>query len=286
MNSSDRPNYHLCYRVLGLKAGCRWEQARRHYKLLSQRCHPDRYPNDSHARSAAEKKQRAINFAMRMITDYYKRYGRMPIQDRPRLRQPDAPVENNPVGEKEEVATVPVRQGKMSGRWFMLAFVLFQMFFLWWIWSGKKDPKMMPEPSVVGMKPSATVGNEYRKRLRFGFGDPPEMVRLVQGEPTVVKGDKWHYGNSIVYFKNGRVAGWVNHRDNPLKADSERYFSGEKFIRIGSTRSEVARIQGEPLFRGESRWDYGPSYIEFQGDKVSGWHSSPLRPLRVKKSWE
>jgi hypothetical protein len=28
------------------------------------------------------------------------------------------------------------------------------------------------------------------------------------------------------------------------------------------------------------RWSYGPSWVEFRCEKVVGWYSSPLRPLR------
>ena len=31
---------------------------------------------------------------------------------------------------------------------------------------------------------------------------------------------------------------------------------------------------------GENRWDYGPSWIRFENDKVVDWYSSPLQPLK------
>ncbi len=284
MNSSDRPDYHLCYRVLGLKAGCRWEQARYHYKLLSQRCHPDRFPEKSKARAAAEKKQRAINFAMRVISDYYRKYGRMPLPDRPKLRQPE-PADIKVDLEESGKRASPDR-GRGKGRWFLVLVILVQAFLLGWLWLERGETRLETGNSTVAAGTPFQSEVMNRKPLRFGFGDPPEVVRLVQGEPTAIKGNNWYYGRSIVYFKDGRVAGWMNHVDFPLRTDAEHSVSEHQVIRIGSTRNDVIRIQGEPLFKGESRWDYGPSYIEFQGDRVSGWHDSPLRPLRVEKQWK
>lgn len=50
-------------------------------------------------------------------------------------------------------------------------------------------------------------------------------------------------------------------------------------IRIGSTTDAVRVIEGEPLMINGNRWEYGPSWIYFQGDTVVDWYSSPLRPL-------
>ncbi len=280
MNANQRPDYYRCYRVLGLKGGCRWEQARRHYKLLSQRCHPDRYPNNPEARLAAEKKQRAVNLAMRMIADYYRKYGRMPIPDRPRLRPPEATGGYEDVVMENAHLSKEEKKGRKGWPWVL--FLLFLGALSWWFWLSVQKP---PE---INRAVDASVAYHplemRRKAARFSFGDPPEVVRLIQGEPTAIKGDQWYFGRSVVYFKNGRVAGWLNHADSPLRADADvASGAGKGVIRIGSSRKEVLRIQGEPLFRGKSRWDYGPSYIEFQGGRVSGWYSSPLRPLRVKK---
>ena len=51
-------------------------------------------------------------------------------------------------------------------------------------------------------------------------------------------------------------------------------------LKVGMTDDKVLAIQGEPLSRDEKRWDYGPSWIEFDEGKVIAWYSSPLRPLK------
>lgn len=52
-------------------------------------------------------------------------------------------------------------------------------------------------------------------------------------------------------------------------------------IAIGATPDEVERLAGPPVFRSGERWEYGPSEIRFTEGRVSGWYSSPLRPLPV-----
>ncbi|MEP7041521.1 MAG: DnaJ domain-containing protein [Dokdonella sp.] len=49
---------------------------------------------------------------------------------------------------------------------------------------------------------------------------------------------------------------------------------------FGMLKRDVLALQGEPLIRGDDRWEYGPSWISFDKGKVSDWYSSPLRPLR------
>ena len=52
-------------------------------------------------------------------------------------------------------------------------------------------------------------------------------------------------------------------------------------LALGMDQAQARRILGEPDDEHAARWDYGPSWVEFQCGKVAGWYSSPLRPLRV-----
>jgi hypothetical protein len=50
---------------------------------------------------------------------------------------------------------------------------------------------------------------------------------------------------------------------------------------LGMTPEEVVAIEGEPLRRGEDRWEYGPSWVRFEQGAVVDWYSSPLGALRT-----
>ncbi|MGE7136597.1 J domain-containing protein [Luteibacter sp. NPDC031894] len=52
-------------------------------------------------------------------------------------------------------------------------------------------------------------------------------------------------------------------------------------LSLGMTPEEVVAIQGEPLRRGDERWEYGPSWVRFEHGSLIDWYSSPLAALRV-----
>jgi len=51
-------------------------------------------------------------------------------------------------------------------------------------------------------------------------------------------------------------------------------------LRVGMTADKVLEIQGQPVSRADGRWDYGPSWIMVDENKVVDWYSSPMRPLK------
>ncbi len=253
--------------------------------MLSQRWHPDRHPDDRDARVIAEKKQRAINLAMHTISEYYKQHGCMPLRARPKLHQPDTPVSAaEDLNENETVFQKGERQ--RFGGWPLFIVAPLVVFTIWLSWpASKEELPMVSEVQVDSVRANLDIGlgkNASQAEL-FGFGDAPEVVRFIQGEPTSVKDNSWFFGKSVVYFKNGRVSGWLNDIETPLRTTSMPDTISKRTIRLGSSSQEVAHIQGEPLFKSATRWDYGPSYIEFRQNRVSGWHNSPMRPLRVEE---
>ena len=110
-------------------------------------------------------------------------------------------------------------------------------------------------------------------------------VIAIQGAPTSIEGDVWHYGQSKVYMENGAVTKWENDSDSPLKAHimpTSRNPSAKQFS-IGSSKQEVRAVQGAPLMENENLWEYRISRIYFKDQKVSGWYDSPLDPLKIHK---
>lgn len=50
---------------------------------------------------------------------------------------------------------------------------------------------------------------------------------------------------------------------------------------LGTPAPRVRALQGAPFGSRDDHWDYGPSWVQFRCGVVSGWYSSPLRPLKV-----
>jgi hypothetical protein len=60
--------------------------------------------------------------------------------------------------------------------------------------------------------------------------------------------------------------------------------SATRSIAAGMDRDTVRDILGEPLDMQALRWEYGPSWVDFDCDRVVDWYSSPLRPLPVART--
>jgi hypothetical protein len=57
--------------------------------------------------------------------------------------------------------------------------------------------------------------------------------------------------------------------------------TGPRGLRLGDSAEEVERLLGPPYLRGVDLWEYGPSHVRFERGRVSGWYSSPMKPLPV-----
>lgn len=55
-------------------------------------------------------------------------------------------------------------------------------------------------------------------------------------------------------------------------------------VELGMDAATVRTIEGRPVMENPERWDYGPSWIEFDHGRVSDWYSSRLRPLKVSST--
>jgi len=52
-------------------------------------------------------------------------------------------------------------------------------------------------------------------------------------------------------------------------------------IRLGMSADEVRAVEGDPVSMHGDLWEYGPSWVRFDHDRVVDWHSSPLRALHT-----
>jgi hypothetical protein len=56
---------------------------------------------------------------------------------------------------------------------------------------------------------------------------------------------------------------------------------GTPALRLGMSADEVRVLEGDPVSMHGDLWEYGPSWIRFDQDRVVDWHSSPLRALHT-----
>ena len=69
-------------------------------------------------------------------------------------------------------------------------------------------------------------------------------------------------------------------RDRPAPPSS----TPPQHLELGMDSGTVRTLEGEPVMINGQRWDYGPSWIRFEGNHVVDWYSSQLRPLKASRS--
>ncbi|HVS53868.1 MAG TPA: J domain-containing protein [Opitutaceae bacterium] len=116
----------------------------------------------------------------------------------------------------------------------------------------------------------------------FAPGDTKARVIEVQGTPDEATENMFRYGSSLVYFAADRVTlwsdGWPRLRVLLLPNFD---FSGVAAFDVGSTRSEVVRVQGMPTQTTANAFYYGASAVYFDRAWVIGW-SEVDRPLHAR----
>jgi hypothetical protein len=106
----------------------------------------------------------------------------------------------------------------------------------------------------------------------FSLGSGKDEVLKVQGTPTHVEGNKWYYGFSEVYFKDGTVSGFNNFFDDlkivMLPSTAPEAPPSKDYFTLGSTRDEVLSVQGTPTVVHGNVWSYQLSEIQFLDGRV------------------
>jgi hypothetical protein len=122
-----------------------------------------------------------------------------------------------------------------------------------------------------------------RTTATFTLGSTKGDVERIQGAPTSRGVSAWRFGNSIVYFREDQVVGWHVARGWGLRvklATAARVSTGR--FQVGSTKDEVAAVQGTPGALRNDVWQYGASKVYFRGGKVAAWSNPAAYPLKVQ----
>lgn len=288
------------FRTLGVGHGASAKELKNKYRLLIKRWHPDRFHHDARLQKLAEEKMKDINQAYRDLAEYYEINGSLtrPGPASPE-RPPQAPFQATP---SVSIRT-PVKPNAVLTRTAAAVAVLALASGAWLLTDEGGDNSPSGDSMSIPALPNLA---DEPEQVLFTEGSPIGEVYAIQGVPTRVEGDTWHYGASKVHFIKGVVSKWENHPDQPLRAATmfptaqatqqarTADTSLERTRRaatapmptvfsIGSSKEDVRMVQGAPSQERDATWDYGVSKVYFRGDRVSGWHESPLNPLKVRK---
>ncbi len=296
--------YLSCYLALELQPGCSWTQLRGAYRRLVRTWHPDRFQQEPERKVLAEERIKEINQAYEALSSFRKRHGHLPMPDGRQTRSPpadppptqrarpqDTPSSEPPAADWE--SPQPAIKTAKPFRFIRLIGLGIAIWATYSFWSSHRPPadsvtldatRLSGESALSDTRERAAYRQQIAGHLKFfTIGSSPDDVQAAQGIPTDIRNGVWYYAKSRVYFANGTVSHWIDDPSDPLQTDSGQPPSGKQVIRftVGSTKAQVRAIQGMPSLETGSEWDYGVSKVYFSGNRVTGWYSSPLLPLRA-----
>jgi len=296
-------DYSDCYAILGLPQDTDWETLRAQYRRLIGQWHPDRFSADTAQQDLAEERSKQITAAYQALEKYRRDHGALPPVEfaaaradaqRPRWEAGTVSGRASSKDRSETGATAatereltkrrPRRRWRVAIALFALIAGLYVAYRYVDAWAPNDDqpkdsaheaPVAPPLPQRV-----AVPGEPTGISTGSTFGD----VYAIQGIPSLTQGDTWYYGRSQIRFAQGVVISWNEDPDNPLRiARNQPFQAHDGHFKVGSTKDEVRATQGTPVTETATVWDYGPSRVNFEHNRVVRWEESPLQPLRVPR---
>jgi hypothetical protein len=294
-------NYLKNYRILGIQPGVSWKQLRQAYKKMVNAWHPDRFQQDARQKRLAEEKTKEITQSYKELADYYMKFGvlPLPIEEEAPPVTGKSTVPADPVADMAAEAEIsePIPTAASTGdskRWMskrrariiVSLALLGSVYYLWQYASWEHGNHTSVEAGPVAQAPlTAPEHDDTAPHAKhFTTGSSLGEVYAIQGVPTRTENNIWHYGNSKIHFAGGKVVGWEENMDSPLRVSlvPGQAAIGDRYFRRGSTKAEVIAAQGAPDRDAGNVWEYGASQIYFEGDRVTEWQEAPLYPLRVR----
>lgn len=291
-------DYSRHYAVLGTTHSTDWEALRARYKRLIGQWHPDRFPADTTEKELAEEYSKQITIAYRTIESYYRDHGVLPPLEPATIDEKATgtatrsvvaePNNANPVAEPQTAAATehpPTAAPRRRRTLIVLSALALGAYVVFHHADDQTSDGDTATPAADTPQVPATAPKPRETSQESGgitVGSTLGEVYSIQGIPTLTQGDTWYYGKSSVRFEQGKVVSWTQHPDNPLRIARDQPLElREGLFYIGSTKEEVRSIQGTPVSETETVWDYGPSRVFFEHNRVVRWEASPLQPLRV-----
>ena len=276
------------YRVLDLAPGASWTELKAAYRTKVRAWHPDRIQGNAALRQHAEDHTKSINHAYKQLANYFRAHGTLPLYSH--AAPSELPTRAKPstasafsFDPEIPLPAASVKRHKDIGAVLLVLGLLASLYF---VTLSTNPDSTHPRPNPPQQASTPTPGEPVANESLFAPGSTIGDVYSAQGVPTKTDGDVWYYGTSKVYFSNGTVVYWEQTPEHPLRARLRSSLApapANSMFGQGSTKTEVRRLQGEPLRESDNVWEYGVSRVYFEQDRVVSWYESPLDPLKVKR---
>ena len=242
-------SYEECYKILQVSADIQWNALRKAYKKQIQKWHPDKFNEGSDQKSAADEKIKQINSAYSQLSKYYRDNGQLPdIQSKTQQAinksNPDVATRRSFNVRRESTTNLKSKNYQKTKKTVNRKPVLTAIITIGIIIglfynlpdennSNHQPVSMQDNRSSITVKPeSDKTTSEYNLSSQdanvasynndnsqyFTYGSTLGEVILVQGQPSKMEKDTWFYGESRIYFYEGKVISWERVPGHPLKA--------------------------------------------------------------------
>lgn len=310
MSLENKANFQKCYDSLGTQPGCSWRELRSNYKKLMKKWHPDRFQDSRDKLIKAENRVKDLTSSYRVLSNYYKQFGELPtVHDHTGAvtppgddRAPSASASHETQSQEEPAPFQWNREGEVTDnkshkkqfrilrfRYAVVLAGLIAGYYLWGSYVQNSENSLQTPQSITAHKPldlgaPKDVSHPASKNNLIAYGSSMGDVHEIQGNPTKIEGNTWYFDKSYVKFRDGKVIEWSSDVLHPLKTDPFKQANrkADRLFGKGSTKEEVMRIQGKPVYMTDTMWDYGASKIYFSEDKVVSWYNSVLTPLKIR----
>ena len=270
-------NFEKIYKMLGVGPTDSWDTIQKAYRRRAQDYHPDRVADNPRLKKIAGRRFHELNQHFSELRRYYRNFGGVPPvlsnkeehhPEKMRAKSPSPSVTSGPTEAKKPQPTTSRRTklAAIAGALAIVCVIFWQILFSQNSGEGNSVLSQSPLPSVP---PPVAVG--------WTMGEVIERM----GSPDRVIDDSWFYGDFVVDLDSGRVVA-VTRADN-LGARSTAAQKPPAILSFGfdSSMEEVIKIQGQPIKKTQSDWQYRVSKVYFENGRVVGWYNSHLDPLRV-----
>ena len=257
--------------LFGLTRDAAQNEIKDAYRVLAKVWHPDRFQSDERLRQQAEEKLKEINSAYHLLTT-------APAEE-PQRRTAGSPP-------KEPPQTRPESSEHSSAQWspprpitnhFANAFR-----------TKRRAARIRIALTVLVLVVAAAwLLDRYGRTLAYELNIPIKTVASAshptthapESSPNRSAGTPANSNNSSAKStrsRNATVAGSPSLLVYPDDDPRVAYFT------VGSTTSDVVKVQGVPTKIAGNIFEYGSSQVYFQNGRVESWRVDPGSPLKAR----
>ena len=258
--------------VFGLTRDATQTEIKDAYRVLAKVWHPDRFHGDERLRQQAEEKLKEINSAYQLLIT-------TPAEEP--HRRASAP----PPSPKEPAPPASESSGRGSAQWSPPPPVTNS--FAYAIQLKRRAARMRVALTLaVVVAGAAWLLQRYGRELAYEFNIPIGMGVSAK-RPTAAAPEPNKRTASGPASSNNSSAKSTHARTTPATASPSLLVYPDDdprvaYFTVGSTKSDVVKVQGVPTKIAENRFQYGQSEVFFENGQVSSWHAGPGSPLKAR----